>query len=326
MSKRRTDPEWREFERLVARIEADARNTGLTIRSPDHIRCRLTGAMREVDASIRGGSEFELITIECRKRRAREDVTWIEQLATKKESIGAARTIAVSASGFSKAAQTVAASHGIELKTLRDISLADINPVAKLDFVWFSHKTAVLDSVGLRYFRSLNWQLPERDSIDFILPADTDLFEPIFTNVDEGHSWSINDIWYQLQETTEPFAGIAKFQPPVVRTACFPYPGNVRVSTPHGPEILGDVFLSVALSLDVEQVTLEAATKVEYGASQADDLQRAEFVSSRHESTDWRVSLQLPKNATNTSELRTGGNWPANSPGDLRLRRPKSRE
>ena len=46
----RKDFEWREFERLVARIEADAGPRGMTVTSPDRIRCKTTGRLREVDA------------------------------------------------------------------------------------------------------------------------------------------------------------------------------------------------------------------------------------------------------------------------------------
>lgn len=94
-------PDWRQFEQLVARIEADAGPLGLTVTSPDRIRCRTTGRLREVDASVRTqiGTSSILITVECRKRRAKQDVTWIEELATKKHAIGAARTIAVSLPG-----------------------------------------------------------------------------------------------------------------------------------------------------------------------------------------------------------------------------------
>lgn len=114
------DPEWREFERLVARIEADADPGNVTVTSPDRIRCKITGQLREVDASIRTriGSAEVLLTIECRRRTAIQDVTWIEQLAAKKKAIGADRTIAVSASGFTDNARKVAEQSGVSLREL----------------------------------------------------------------------------------------------------------------------------------------------------------------------------------------------------------------
>lgn len=125
MTNRADDRDWRQFEQLVARIDTH----GLQVTSPDRIRCKTTGRLREVDASIRkqvNGIEA-LVTIECRRRTKRADVTWIEQLATKKLSIGASRTIAVSSSGFSSLAESIAKAHGIDLRHLTDISTEEIN-------------------------------------------------------------------------------------------------------------------------------------------------------------------------------------------------------
>lgn len=113
------------------RIEADAGPRGLLVKSPDRLRCKLTGRLREVDASIRAkaGTTELLVTIECRRRSRLQDVTWIEQLTTKKSSIGADRTIAVSASGFSAEAQIAASHAGISLRKISDLTVADINPI-----------------------------------------------------------------------------------------------------------------------------------------------------------------------------------------------------
>ena len=114
--------DWRDFELLVAGIEEKLAPKGAVVKSPDRIRDLVTGKMREVDASIRFdvGSAPILITIECRKRRGVQDDTWIEQLATKRAKIGAAKTIAVSATGFSESATKTAELNGIELRSLED--------------------------------------------------------------------------------------------------------------------------------------------------------------------------------------------------------------
>jgi hypothetical protein len=118
----------KQFEELVARIEAVAAPRDAVVKSPDRIRDLTTGRLREVDASIcsKIGTVEVLITVECRKRSRKEDDTWIEQLATKREKLGAAKTIAVSARGFSNSAERTAAHHGIELRTLSEVSAADI--------------------------------------------------------------------------------------------------------------------------------------------------------------------------------------------------------
>lgn len=115
---------WREFEKLVARIEQAMGPSGAKVKSPDRIPDRVTGEVREVDASIRYliGTCPILITIECRNRSNTEDVRWIEQLTEKKRSVGAAMTIAVSSSGFSEPAVKKAAASGIEIRMLTDVT------------------------------------------------------------------------------------------------------------------------------------------------------------------------------------------------------------
>jgi Restriction endonuclease len=305
--------DWREFEQLVARIEADAGPLGIKVTSPDRIRCKVTGRLREVDASVRSrvGTAEVLITIECRRRSKTQDVTWIEQLAVKKLAIGADRTIAVSASGFSAAAETVAHRLGISLRKLSEVPAAEINSLLRLDFVLFWHKACAIARVGIRAFRSLDCKLPDPNDVDFMLPPDTDSFAPIFRNTETGASWSLNDLWHQVQEATDPFDGVAKAQPPVIRTACFPYPGTVTVETPHGPRALGDVLLSVALWIEAEQVSLDAAQKVEYASDEIPAVQRVEFASRRRKAKDWRISLQIQKDSVDIADLRTAGNWPS---------------
>ena len=278
----RLDPAWRQFEQLVARIERDADRLGLAIKAPDRIRCLVTNRLREVDASVRT-TEGELITLECRKRRASQDVTWIEQLATKRRSLGATKTIAVSATGFSSSAHALARENCIELK-----------------------------SVGLRKARPGSWTMPDPADVDLLLPADTDLFAPLFCNTDEGHRWSINEIWHQLQDAANPYASLPKMQPPLVQNACFPYPGNVTVDTPWGEVRLGDVILSVALWWESEAIWQSAATMVSYGPRDQAGLHRLEF-SSALSMDEWSVSLQTPADASDIGGLRPGVVWPDQS-------------
>lgn len=309
MTRGRIDSEWRAFEQLVARIERDAAGRGATVASPDRIRCRLSGRLREVDASLRT-TDGELTTIECRKRRARQGVTWIEQLATKKASLSADNTIAVSASGFSPAARIIAAAHGIALKELRQVDEVDLNSNLNLDFVLFTHKRAALAGVGLRFATNVPWTVPRPGDCDLRLGTDCDPLAPIFRNVEDGRRWSIDDLWRQLQETVDPFSGIEKGAAPVIRSACFPYPGTVEVDTPSGPRRLGDVVLRMALAIAVEPVWKSGAAKVEYGAKERQGLQRLEFESA-HARDPWRIALQLPSDATDRQSLAVGGDWPA---------------
>jgi len=156
----------------------------------------------------------------------------------------------------------------------------------------------------------LDWKVPDPNDIDVTLPQDTDPFAPIFRNTETGASWSLNDLWHQVKEATDPFDGVAKAQPPMFRTACFPYPGTVIVETAGGPCVLGDVLLTIALWIEAEEVSLDAAQKVEYSSSEIPAVQRVEFASRRRKAIDWRIALQIPKESTDITDLRTGGNWP----------------
>lgn len=300
-------PEWRQFERMVAKIEADARPIGLVVKSPDRIRSLVTGDLREVDASIRlqvAGSE-EIITIECRKRSAKEDVTWIEQLATKKLALGAMRTIAVSSSGFSRQAQNAAAHYGIALRLVSEVTVTDINPHLALDFVIFNHKRCSIARVAFRLFRDSKCTVPAADEFDFEIGSEIDPFRNIFQNIDTGDRWSVNHLWHQVQQTCNPFSDIERGAPPVIRTACFPYPGNVTVQTSTAPARLGDVILSIALSIEVEKVTIEEANKVSYRGSGRTDLQRLEFQSTDCDQGEWSIALQAPRTVSSSDEVRT---------------------
>ena len=82
-------PEWKQFERLVARIEATLVPKGGVVHSPDRIPDLYTGSLREVDGSIRFnvGSASILITLESRRRGVVQDDTWIEQLSAPRVGI-----------------------------------------------------------------------------------------------------------------------------------------------------------------------------------------------------------------------------------------------
>jgi hypothetical protein len=274
--------------------------------------CRITGRKREVDVSVRSriGTVDVLITIECRKRHPRQDVTWIEQLAAKRDAIGASCTIAVSSSGFTATAEVVAHRYGIQLRRLSEISASEINRLMGIAFVTFTHKRVALTRAALRFARTEPWNMPNSENVDMVLPQSTELHTPLFRNVDTNATWSLNDLWHQLQEATDPFADIEKGQAPVIKTACFPYPGNVTIETDEGPKLLGDILLSLSLWLDIEQIDLDSARKLEYTSPQGEAFHRIEFVSEYPDSSDWRISLQMPKDATDLSQIKTVGNWP----------------
>jgi hypothetical protein len=123
----------REFERLVELLEHCLVPEGAEVKSPDYIPDKTIGSLREVDVSIRMnvGSIPVLIILECRDRARVDDVTWIEQLAQKRNDLNAAKAVAVSSSGFSQPAQDKARFHGVETRHIDEITSDDIR-----DWFW----------------------------------------------------------------------------------------------------------------------------------------------------------------------------------------------
>ena len=145
---------WREFEKLVSRIEKLLSPQGAVVKTPDRLIDKITGQIREVDASIRltVGSLQVLITIECRDSKKISDDTWIEQLVTKKQKIGASNTIAVSSTKFSKSAIETSRLHGIELRLIKNISDEDIlSWIGRIKFENHIGKVA-LDGVRVKVY------------------------------------------------------------------------------------------------------------------------------------------------------------------------------
>jgi Restriction endonuclease len=129
----------RALEQLVAELERVLGPTDVVITSPDKIVGKLSNQEREVDVSLRArvGSARVLVIIECRDRQGAQDVRWVEELATKREDVGADKAIAVSPTGFSTAAKNMARALGIDLRTFADVTAADV-------FRWLSLNTVTV--------------------------------------------------------------------------------------------------------------------------------------------------------------------------------------
>jgi hypothetical protein len=112
----------RDREKLVAALEKFLSDKEVEIKSPDYIKGVISEGRREIDVSLRNVGSTETLTIfEIRKRKKGDDVTWIEQLNTKRQDVLADKVVAVSSSSFSKSAKTMAEKLGIELRTLNEL-------------------------------------------------------------------------------------------------------------------------------------------------------------------------------------------------------------
>lgn len=218
------DKSWREFEELVARIEKQLAPKGAVIKSPDRVIDKVTGRKREVDASVRYqiGSVPILITIECRKRKKVQDDTWLEQLATKREKIGAQQTIAVSSTDFTQSAIETAKRYGIELRKIRDVDG---------DTIMRSFEKIFVEKIKL-YDRVIHWSLEiETDLPGTVLSPEISKAiqqegnnASIVFRVEDNIGVSVNGLVeniYQLQSEgklgQEPYVGLAGTHSSVTR-------------------------------------------------------------------------------------------------------------
>ena len=73
------------------------------------------------------GNTPVLVMFECRDRSKTNDVRWIDEIAGKRDDIGADVAVAVAAGGgFTEGAKTAAAARRIDLRTVEDITVEDV--------------------------------------------------------------------------------------------------------------------------------------------------------------------------------------------------------
>ena len=109
-------------------MERSFASEGISVQRRARIPDVDSGQPREVDVLLEGslGSAQLRVIVECRDRASVADVTWIEQLATKRRSVGASHVIAVSTSGFTSSAIVKANRENVELRSLVELSQDDI--------------------------------------------------------------------------------------------------------------------------------------------------------------------------------------------------------
>lgn len=110
-----------KFQQLVVRMYKQMADPGDLVTESAMLTERNGTTKREVDILLEKkifGTRVRL-AVECRNRGDKDDVTWIDSLIGKYKDLDLDRKIAVSSSGFSRAAQDKANLNRIELFTLR---------------------------------------------------------------------------------------------------------------------------------------------------------------------------------------------------------------
>lgn len=118
-------PPHKKFERQIERIHQLLEGEEAIVTWDDHIPDPDNPSqLRQIDVTVRRDGFLTLV--ECRIHKEPQDVTWIEALMGRRESLNADAAIAVSASGFTKAARVKAESRGIHLRSLENLSPEEI--------------------------------------------------------------------------------------------------------------------------------------------------------------------------------------------------------
>jgi hypothetical protein len=258
----------------MTRVEAALAPKGAIVRSPDRIPDLLTGSLRQVDGSIRFkiGSVPILITLESRRREAVQDDSWIEQLATKKEKIGAAKTIAVSSSGFSEPAKITARAKGVELRNLRKITDDEI-------LSWLP-SSVILTKVGLHLrVKKISAEVDAADLTDS---------EYVFHRDDHGNIRALirveDDKFVSPYEILNLLVRMNTFsnipldgtKQSYLATANLPK-GSLQVQTDEGPQAIRSISFELECWHNVNTSSLSGGKYYEYSDPDGVILQRAEF-------------------------------------------------
>jgi hypothetical protein len=118
-----------DFEQKITRLHEQLEPAGSLVKWNDKILDPDNpDQTRQIDISIKNNDQTT--HIECRIRRAKQDVKWIEELEGRKRSLGIDKIVAVSSSGFTKGALLKANRFGIDTMMLENLDFEEICALA----------------------------------------------------------------------------------------------------------------------------------------------------------------------------------------------------
>jgi hypothetical protein len=253
------DVRWKRFEEVAGRIEAHLAPTGAVVKLNDHLRDKKTGQLRQVDASIRYsvGSVEILITLECRRHSDPQDVTWIEQLAKKRENIGANATIAVASEGFFKTAGVSAAFENVYPRTLEELEAGG------LDWLRFTHVDVQEKIYSIRQIKVELWEpsLDDEIHIDDKLLLDAakrlDLY-PLFIKTNAGQRFnSYEPIRLSELQGADWFAGKKDTDEVTQNLKWECHDQGISVTTNHGDKPVRFIYLEFTVRIERHRIPAE---------------------------------------------------------------------
>lgn len=280
--KKSSNPAWRQFERLVAHLEASLGPSGSIIKSPDFLPDKYSGQLREVDGSIRKkiGSSDVLLTIECRKRKYKQDTLWIEQLITKKRRIGAMATLAVSLKGFSSEAVKMALQENIIPRTLSELVADDLNAWLNLAFNRLEIRTLTIKRTGLEL-----WDPLPDDKIIFDEKLkekykDNSFMYPLFVKSQDGSRYSVFEPLRMAEmQGANHFDGCVSGQPLTKSLKWENYDRGICVSTTNGMKPVRNIYIEFEAL--IEKKILPIGSYFRYSAEESTFTEGVSFDLSK---------------------------------------------
>ena len=159
-AKKKSKTAWIDFEATIAQLEHMLSSVGAKVKHNVQLRDRFDG-LRQVDAAvwIENGTSTILIIMECRNREKVSDITWVEQVVSKKKNLRVDRAIMATNNPLTVPAQRLAADEGIELRTLEEIDSSFtqylVKPSYELGSMSWVHGHALLDPKDPEMFASI---------------------------------------------------------------------------------------------------------------------------------------------------------------------------
>ena len=300
----------RKFEKIVRDLEELLGDSNLEVKSPDKLFDYASEIYREVDISIKGklGTHPILIVIECRDWGKPQNVTWIEQLKTKRDGIRANKMIAVSTSGFSLNAETLAEKYGIGIRNVNDLDAKELSG-------WIAHTEVVyiLNNFDVQAVSSI---LTDSSELGDIAPKATlptfgrrgtmKSEDKVFISKSTGQHFSTNDLVRNIksQDNTTLFDKVKPNQEPIecIVSLSFRDSSNILLV-----ELNAKTYRVVEMRIKVKLWKIERSIPIaslrKYTSADETLAERADFTFTDENEREITVSFQRDKQTGRGSVL-----------------------